>query len=67
MRDGRKIKADGKPWRGPRAIRSLRWEGGEYGRHTTTDAALRPEEFQKNFNEAIKKSLEQERLNPTPK
>ena len=67
VRDGRKIKADGKPWRGPRAIRSLRWEGGEYGRHTTTDAALRPEEFQKNFNEAIKKSLEQERLNPTPK
>ena len=67
VKDGQKIKVDGQPWRGPRAIRNLRWEGGEYAQRTAPDAALRPEEFQKNFNEAIKKSLEQERLNPTPK
>ena len=27
MKDGKKVKADGKTWRGPRAIRHLRWEG----------------------------------------
>lgn len=29
LRDGQKVKADGKPWKGPREIRNLRWEGGE--------------------------------------
>ena len=67
VRDGQKVKADGQPWRGPRAIRNLRWEGGEYVQRADTDGALRPEEFQKNFNEAIRKSLEQERLNPKGK
>ena len=31
------------------------------------DAALRPEEFQKNFNEAIRKSLEQDKVNQRAK
>ena len=66
VRAGQKVKADGQPWRGPREIRNLHWEGGAYARQQTADAALRPEEFQKNFNDAIRKSLEQEKLNPKP-
>ena len=66
VRAGQKVKADGPPWRGPREIRNLHWEGGAYSRQQTADAALRPEEFQKNFNDAIRKSLEQEKLNPKP-
>ena len=66
VRAGQKVKADGHPWRGPREIRNLHWEGGAYPRQQTADAALRPEEFQKNFNDAIRKSLEQEKINPKP-
>jgi hypothetical protein len=62
VKDGRKVKADGKAWQGPREIRNLRWEGGEYPRQETGDAALRPDELQKNFDDAIKKSLDQEQL-----
>ncbi|MEN9573224.1 MAG: hypothetical protein RL514_1079 [Verrucomicrobiota bacterium] len=62
VKDGQKVKADGKAWQGPREIRNLRWEGGEYSRQATTGATLSPEDFQKNFNAAIKKSLEQEKL-----
>jgi pimeloyl-ACP methyl ester carboxylesterase len=61
VRDGRKVKVDGKPWQGPRDIRNLRWEGGEYAAQTATSKALTAEEHQKSFNDAIKKSLEQER------
>lgn len=64
VRAGQKVKADGQPWRGPREIRDLRWEGGAYSRQPTADAALSPAEFQKNFNDAIRKSLELEKLNP---
>jgi hypothetical protein len=63
VKDGQKVKADGKAWQGPREIRHLRWEGGEYSPQATSGTALRPEDFQKNFNDAIKKSLEQEKLN----
>jgi hypothetical protein len=45
VKDGQKVKADGKSWRGPREIRNLRWEGGEYARQKTTAAALRPAEL----------------------
>ncbi|QOV92019.1 alpha/beta hydrolase family protein [Humisphaera borealis] len=62
MRDGQKVKIDGKPWQGPRNIRNLRWEGGTYAPPASTDGALRSEDFQKNFNDAIRKSLEQEKL-----
>ena len=62
VKDGQKVKADGKAWQGPREIRNLRWEGGEYSRQATSGTALSPEELQKNFNDAIKKSLEQEKL-----
>jgi hypothetical protein len=63
VKDGQKVKADGKAWQGPREIRNLRWEGGEYPRQETGDAALRPDELQKNFDGAIKKLLDQEHLN----
>jgi hypothetical protein len=29
MRDGQPFKVDPKAWKGPRAIRNLRWEGGD--------------------------------------
>jgi hypothetical protein len=60
VRDGQAVKVDAKAWMGPRAIRNLRWEGGEYPGQAPTNAALRPDDFQRDFNDAIKKSLEQE-------
>jgi len=57
---GRKRKIDGKAWAGPREIRNLRWVGGEYSRRQLADSVLSPDDLQRNFNEAIKKSLEQE-------
>jgi len=62
VKNGQRVKVEGIPWKGSRAIRNLRWEGGEYAREKGADTALSPEEFQKNFNDAIKKSLEQEKL-----
>ena len=61
VRDGQKMKVDGKPWQGPREIHNLRWEGGEYSRLRTVDSVLTPAEHEKVFNDAIKKSLEQEK------
>ncbi len=58
VRDGQKAKAEGHAWQGPREIRNLRWEGGDYPRQKSGGGALSPDEFQKNFNDAIKKSLE---------
>ena len=55
VKDGQKVKADGKAWQGPRQIRNLRWEGGEYPSQTAADAALSPDELQKNFNNAHQK------------
>jgi hypothetical protein len=62
LKDGKKTKVEGKAWQGPRAIRNLRWEGGEYSRQAPS-TTLSPEDLQKNFNDAIKKSLDQEKLN----
>jgi hypothetical protein len=61
VREGRKMKVDGKPWQGPREIRNLRWEGGDYPPLRSADSALTPEEHQKAFNDAIRKSLEEEK------
>ncbi|MEK0449674.1 MAG: hypothetical protein RL088_1942 [Verrucomicrobiota bacterium] len=63
MTDGQKTKLGGNPWQGAREIRNLRWEGGEYSKQATTNAAVSPEDLQKNFNDAIKRSLEEEKLN----
>lgn len=62
VKEGQKVKVPGKAWQGRRDIRNVRWEGGSDARQTTVDAALSPDELQKNFNDAIKKSLEQEKL-----
>lgn len=59
MKEGQKIKLAGKSWQGPREIRNLHWEGGTYPAGIVTDSPLSSEEHQKNFNNAIKKSLEQ--------
>jgi hypothetical protein len=67
VKGGQKVKSDGKAWQGPREIRNLRWEGGEYSSQAATGATLNPEDFQRNFNDAIKKSLEQEKANQKTK
>lgn len=67
VKNGEKIKVNGKPWQGPREIKNLRWEGGEYSQHQLVDAVLSPEEHQKAFNDAIKKSLEQEKADQKSK
>ena len=61
VRDGTKVKIDGRPWRGPREIRSLRWVGGAYAAAPATAAALNPGDHAQNFNEAIRKSIEIEK------
>ena len=55
-RNGMKTKIDGTPWQGPREIRNLRWEGGDYGGREKIDKALDPSDFDEHFNDAIKKS-----------
>ncbi len=67
VQDGQKVKVGGKAWDGPREIRNLRWEGGEYAPVVTTNAALSAADQQKAFNDAIKKSLEQEKADAKPK
>jgi hypothetical protein len=62
VRDGEKVKVDGAAWVGPRTIRNLRWEGGEYPRHQTTGATADLHDFRRNFDDAIRRSLEQEKL-----
>ncbi len=64
LRDGQKVPLSGKAWTKPgdTRIRNLRWEGGEYKASSSSGAPLSPEEQQRTFNEAIRKSLEQERL-----
>jgi len=60
-KDGQKLKLDGKAWQGPREIRNLRWEGGEYVRAGAKAGGVDSAEHEKAFNDAIKKSLEQEK------
>lgn len=67
VKDGQKVKVDGKPWQGSRDIRNLRWEGGVYGARKSPVATLSAEDHQKAFNEAIKKSLEQEKADAKSK
>lgn len=58
--DGR-IHLTGKPWQGPRTIRNLRWEGGEYTTPLPVGSSLSPEDHQRQFNDAINKSLKSEK------
>ncbi len=59
-RSGQLVKVDAKAWEGPREIRNLRWEGGEYSKSQMSNSPLTPAEHEKAFNEAIRKSLQQE-------
>jgi pimeloyl-ACP methyl ester carboxylesterase len=61
VQGGQKVKIDGKPWQGPREICNLRWMGGAYTEQHTTASALPPEAHQQAFNDAIQKSIEQEK------
>ena len=57
VREGVKVDSKGKAWQGGREIRNLRWEGGQYSGQGTVDSALNPAAFEKNFDDAIRKSL----------
>ncbi len=65
VKDGQKVKVEGEPWRGPREIRAMRWEGGEYPAHRAVDSVLTPDALKKSFDDAIRKSLEEEKT-PSP-
>ena len=55
-KDGKKVEVDARPWQGPREIRNLRWEGGEYPRPSGQDSAPGPEEFERKLDDPIKKA-----------
>lgn len=57
-----KVNVPGKAWQGPREIRNLHWEGGEYAGVQAVGAGMSAADHQRQFNDAIKKSLEQEKL-----
>ncbi len=44
VKDGQKVKVDAKAWQGPREIRNLRWEGGEYLKSKMSGVTLTPAE-----------------------
>lgn len=56
-----RINRTGKPWQGPRTIRNLRWEGGQYTTPLPVGSSLSPEDHQRQFNDAINKSLKSEK------
>jgi hypothetical protein len=64
LKDGQKFAIEGKHWKDPTAIkiRNLRWEGGQYPATQLKSAVLDENAHRENFNNAIKKSLEQEKL-----
>lgn len=64
VKDGQKTALESRPWKDPGSvrIRNLRWEGGRYSSTQVNSSVLSEEEHRKSFNDAIKKSLEQERL-----
>jgi hypothetical protein len=61
---GQAAPPEGRPWAKPTEvrIRNLRWVGGEYKTAQAKGAVLSEAEYRKSFNEAIRKSLEQEKL-----
>ncbi len=62
VKDGQKVQVDPRAWKGSRAIRNLRWEGGMYTIQRPQASKLTDKEYQKQFNDAINKSLEQEKM-----
>ncbi len=62
-----RVNLGGKAWQGPREIRNLHWEGGQYAAVQPVGSTLSAEEYQRQFNDAIDKSLEQEKLERSQK
>ncbi len=60
-RSSGRIPPQSNAWQGPREIRHLRWEGGQYAATLPEGSTLSPEEYQREFNTAIDRSLEQEK------
>ncbi len=67
MQQGQLIKPEPRAWVGPREIRQLRWDGGEYAAPGGSAAELNPNEHAKAFDDAIKQSLKQEASEQTGK
>jgi hypothetical protein len=61
---GQPAPPEGKPWAMTTEfqVRNMRWERGEHKAVQAKGAALTEAEHRKNFNEAIRKSLDQEKL-----
>ena len=62
VKGGLKEKIVGAAWQGPREIRNLRWEGGQYAAQQSAGGTLSEAEQQKQFNDSINASLEQEKI-----
>jgi len=64
LKDGQKVALESGPWKDPRSvrIRNLRWEGGQYPATQVHSGVLSEVEHRKSFNDAIKKSLDQEKV-----
>ena len=64
VQNGRRVKVETKGWKSARdaQVRNLRWEGGVYKSVQAKGGGLSGQALEKSFNEAIRKSLEQEKL-----
>lgn len=58
---GGRIPPRSNAWQGPREIRNLRWEGGHYAAEPPAGSKLHADDYQRDFNAAIDRSLEQEK------
>ena len=71
VKDGQKTHVEGKPWKGSRQVLNLHWEGAGETKSSSTNTAepsTAPADMQqRRFNEAIQKSLEQEKRDQTGK
>jgi len=62
IKDGASVGIGAKPWKGPREFRNLRWEGGVPVDDLPVKQAAETRMDVNEFNNAIKKSLDQEKL-----
>lgn len=64
---GLRIPAQSKAWHGPREIRNLCWVGGSSNAAAPSGSSLHEEEYQRNFHDAIDRSLKQEQAERSPR
>jgi len=68
FQDGKEIQfGQNASWPPPREFRNIRWEGGVYSTASDVESSLTEEEHRKGFNDAIQKSLDQEKLDQKAK